>query len=787
MVFLLTTEPHDVVKEKVILQHQSLGASLVNKRVFNTVLTRARTLFVAIGNPMYLLQVESSAPDGGLCWKEYLRRCIESSSIQLPKNCTNAQRQALLRAAFDDHDPLGRSCGSHVEDTILDTYSWEFLRKLDFVGGSWRIPKLVDEDSDDEEECSSINCKLAQVSLNSWTLQCTSAHQARAIPELPGGREFAIEGLKSRGQALDGARVVVKALGDSLGKVVSVVKQSPIRLFLCRMDTFNSNLFVPLNGKGPKLANLPAVSRKLIQIDKAVDEFEDRQKGHLVYKKYPIACYDLSGLEKDPPVPKLRDLIPQEIAKNLVFIVRFIEWKGDSGYPMAAVVGTFPIAHTEFHGNRLIQAMNKGPSQESEVEEMKKSMKVARQCFKSSQFHPKAVVTKAEGKSFFIKLEGNPCKALEVNQPAFRVGCDRSTERLVVSWRFKMCSTKEPEVVLQSLSKMIVFKDNSLDPLSQRRDLIHITLVVTDMSSKKSEVVKGWTDPNANMHTTQELPNSLLRRFAGKHISLYSFSIKCSVTEGQVLPVWVGANTGGLVIQPEVQLVRPAPYLDLCMQHSTRPAQCFSSPVLHNASIERYKDVNEYIELWESALLAEAAESSVKDGELLFVDQATLCWDEYCFKGVTDLLKEPSFVYEGEVTLWLDKDFVTRSGRFVQFNTGDFVCARYEVSPEVSGSVKVPIARAVYHFVVQSFQILENEQGQCKKGDVLVQMKMVGERNAVISSTMRHLVNKKPYTLQIIPCMTPQRSVCVCVCVCVHTRLQYLYTCAAPGPRIRGI
>ena len=31
----------------------------------------------------------------GLCWKEYLRKCIENNSIELPADCTEAERQPL--------------------------------------------------------------------------------------------------------------------------------------------------------------------------------------------------------------------------------------------------------------------------------------------------------------------------------------------------------------------------------------------------------------------------------------------------------------------------------------------------------------------------------------------------------------------------------------------------------------------------------------------------------------------------------------------------------------------
>ena len=40
--------------------------------------------------------------------------------------------------------------------------------------------------------------------------------------------------------------------------------------------------------------------------------------------------------------------------------MRFIQWNEENPYPMAAVVGTFPVAHTQFHAERVLKAMHQG-------------------------------------------------------------------------------------------------------------------------------------------------------------------------------------------------------------------------------------------------------------------------------------------------------------------------------------------------------------------------------------------------------------------------------------------
>ena len=828
--FLCTTEPYTSSPGgQPAPKADAIGTSIVNRRVFNTVLTRARTLFVAIGNPFYLMQAEAKAPTelgAGLCWKEYLRKCIENDSIELPADCTEAERHALLEKVFDDHDPLGRRSkeSGAEQDSILDQYSWEFLRKLNFVGGSWNLPKVKPED--EEEGYSS--SEGVQVH-NEWILECKSAHSAEAVPKTHGLPRYSIQGVKSRGRALNGAVVEVVSASNQrpsdssslpLGQVCSVIKQSEQKLFLCRIDQFNSNLFVPLNGLGPKLANLPAVSRKLIQIDKAEEEIEVQMKGSAAYKKYPVACFDLSGLEKDIPVPKLRDVIPLESAKNLVFIVRFIQWNEENPYPMAAVVGTFPVAHTQFHAERVLKAMHQGrrntpvdiesaiegfsrlmladstgmptaPISCNPEEDMRK-LNLALECSQSSKLYLEATVSQAVGKQFFIDLPRRPCDPLEASQPAFRIGCEKAgTEGMNVNWRFKICSTRKPEMVLQNLSQL-KFEGGPVSATDDKK--VHLSLVVTDRQSKKSMVVRGWTaavvppppppvpltlsssmgvfssilksfnpysSPRSDQLPPNALPSTVPGSLKGAEISLYSFTIKCSVSVGQVLPVWIAANTSGLVIQPEVQVVKPAPYLDICMQHSTRAAQCFSSPVLQNASVERYKDIDEYVTLWESALMAEAAESSVKDGELLFIDHAFLYWPEMTFKRVTNLLKPNSYVFEGNVTLRLDKEFVERCGRFVTLTPGDFVCARYEV-PTSRSLDPSNAARGVFHFVVQSCTADGSASLSLQPAGQTVELKMIGERNSMVSEEMYqrlNIDNPPPCTLQVIQCMVPQRSV----------------------------
>ncbi len=47
--------------------------SLCQPAVFNTAITRARSLIVAVGNPCILLKTDEAM--GSCCWKKYIERC----------------------------------------------------------------------------------------------------------------------------------------------------------------------------------------------------------------------------------------------------------------------------------------------------------------------------------------------------------------------------------------------------------------------------------------------------------------------------------------------------------------------------------------------------------------------------------------------------------------------------------------------------------------------------------------------------------------------------------------
>ena len=66
--------------------------SLCDKYVFNTVLSRTKSLVVAVGNPYALLKTEEKMGDYG-CWKTYISHCIDNKTFYIPQIVEPVERK----------------------------------------------------------------------------------------------------------------------------------------------------------------------------------------------------------------------------------------------------------------------------------------------------------------------------------------------------------------------------------------------------------------------------------------------------------------------------------------------------------------------------------------------------------------------------------------------------------------------------------------------------------------------------------------------------------------------
>ena len=67
--------------------------------IFNTVLTRAKSLVVVVGSPLVLLGIEKHMVqiygEKGKCWSTYMKTCLEEDTFIVPMSDASAYKQVL--------------------------------------------------------------------------------------------------------------------------------------------------------------------------------------------------------------------------------------------------------------------------------------------------------------------------------------------------------------------------------------------------------------------------------------------------------------------------------------------------------------------------------------------------------------------------------------------------------------------------------------------------------------------------------------------------------------------
>ena len=367
--------------------------TICDKYVFNTVITRAQSLIVCVGNPFLLFSIEKHAPNDGdndkvpvYCWREYVKRCLETSSFRLAPKCYDKTNQLILqenisklyKETFGDlQQSLDSPCGNvqNISDSILKAYKEAFqsskacrdvkviLGNIDNGDCGYIVQRGGSKETADRPVPDSstvgvpIECYLESVTFR----------KAIATPLDPSQPPITINGVDNRRGALDGSLVKVALYkdGDHCGKVWEVLEQGPQQQFVCSVDGHNSIFFCPIDRKSPKLVNLPGLSREMLK--KASSDLIIKEE--LSYKQRAVTVFDpksfttpnkgaTNGSTKfaDIEVPQIKDVIPLNIAQKLLFVVSYLRWNPKYRYPLGVVIAAIPRGVTLYHAQRMLLA-----------------------------------------------------------------------------------------------------------------------------------------------------------------------------------------------------------------------------------------------------------------------------------------------------------------------------------------------------------------------------------------------------------------------------------------------
>ena len=319
--FLSTVEPtdedgcpHDPVR------------SISDELVFNTIMTRARSLIYCVGNPFILCELGEQYEVN--CWSAYLQRCVQCETLQyaLPKSNKLDKIKAAQEIKDKVFPPSIINQATEVSlssdaDNIIQQYIRTLKGRKEYRIGCKlvRNPQGKVDWVRDEEDILDDNVVLCR-------LDFKSCYQATAVPLDPSEPARVIKGKVNLKGALPGDVIKV----DTIRKCVlfdesteeAISKTHFGSTFLCRVSEYNCIQFFPLDHCYPKFVNLPTISR-------------EEKKG--------VVCFDPSSINS---TPRVSNFIPHEVALKMFFVVKFLGWKRRFGYPLGIIIGALPSNST---------------------------------------------------------------------------------------------------------------------------------------------------------------------------------------------------------------------------------------------------------------------------------------------------------------------------------------------------------------------------------------------------------------------------------------------------------
>ena len=217
------------------------------------------------------------------------------------------------------------------------------------------------------------------------------------------------------------------------------------------------------------------------------------------------------------------------------------------------------------------------------------------------------------------------------------------------------------------------------------------------------------------------------------------YFLSLSLEEADVFNMWLNMRRRKCLPESTVQLIQLSPLLHICVQHNTYPSKCFSNEFLRNASRHRYRNIKEYIDLWEGVLLSEAAVASVHEPKVFILRGARLIWPEFSPCPVTS---EEMLLYAviGQVTLEISKGYVDNMFEYFNVKIGDFICARYGTDSHTCDQANV------FHFVVKDVQKVNNEMID----DLIITMDICKQEGRVSKNVQSFLMDDPLCEIQII-------------------------------------
>lgn len=294
-----------------------------DRRVLNTVMTRAQSQIVVVGDAAALSHF------GTCCrlWMSYIEQCITKGSahhlvgnfwkqdlLELSKLCKSedediSDSESTTSEISDIDDPILKELLDNedinislTDEGLFPVLQNELVRNV--------VKQIQEGDSSLPQNNSSVHkCELAMKSF--W--------QGYAISLDDPTVRITIKGRRNMGHSFPGDKVEVEIINHKsnppMGKVIQVLESADtLKEFVCTIEKHDSQVMRPINNC----------------ICKIFTPFWKDKPNHIAVR--------------NPDSLTIQKFIKinEETHRNYLFVVRVLKWRKDSVYPLGIVVGLFP-------------------------------------------------------------------------------------------------------------------------------------------------------------------------------------------------------------------------------------------------------------------------------------------------------------------------------------------------------------------------------------------------------------------------------------------------------------
>lgn len=349
--------------------HEPLDAtkSICDRYVFNTALTRSRSLVVVVGNPFLLLKVEETLIKKHndplyTTWRSYIRQCLECNSFSyskdIAKSSINDTTRRLYELVYSDSVATPH-LNCKPSDSILDSYQKVFESKK----GCKNLKLLLSSDQDAQltwkttERSGGSRVRRKEKEVIHYSDHCLckleflNYRKVKATPLSDKKKVIIIQGKKNLMNAFDGDTVEVGVFEDCpsnklYGRVLKCKERGSSLQYICRVADYSPIVFFPIDKKNPKFINLPTLSRVLLQNEKIASESESN------FRYNDVLVFDP---KIDNGLPRVVQVIPHAVALKMLFLVSFVMWKQKYYNPLGIVIGVCSKGHTLLKAELLLK------------------------------------------------------------------------------------------------------------------------------------------------------------------------------------------------------------------------------------------------------------------------------------------------------------------------------------------------------------------------------------------------------------------------------------------------